>query len=317
MYSGDRPVTASSTGTLVYFGGQLQKTQLVWIDTATGKETGAIDAPAGLYSTLTISPDGRHAAVVKQESMNESAIWLVDLQRGGVTKFTSGRGNDSQPLWSPDGSRLAFASNPNGRTAFYVKAINGGPPETLLFDGGATFKTLNAWSHDGKSIVFGQLDPVTGQDLWILPIEGDKAGTPVPYLRTPFAKTFATLSVDDRWAAYLSSEGGSQDLWVESFPQPGEKYRVTTGGAIGGGFQRNGHLAFATLSDRQIYDVPLLPGKGFRLGSPRRLFTAPPVLFSIDIMPDGSKALVSLPVDRQSITALTVVLNWTAALPKR
>jgi serine/threonine protein kinase/Tol biopolymer transport system component len=317
IYSGDRPVTASSTGTLVYFGGQLQNTQLVWIDPASGREVGTVDAPAGLYSALTIAPDGRHAAVVKQESMNESAVWLVDLWRGGVTKFTSGRANDSQPVWSPDGSQLAFASNPNGRTAFYVKAIDGRSPERLLFDGGATFKTLYAWSHDRKSIVFGQLDPVTGQDLWILPVDGDKAGTPVPYLRTPFAKTFATLSLDDRWAAYLSSESGRQDLWVESFPQPGEKYRVTTGGALGGGFQRNGHLAFATLSDHQIYDVPMLPGKAFRLGSPRRLFTAPPVLFSIEMMPDGSKALASLPVDRQSITALTVVLNWTGALPKR
>jgi Tol biopolymer transport system component len=317
MYSGDRPATASSTGTLVYFGGQIQNTQMVWIDTATGKEMGAIDAPAGLYSGLTIAPDGRRAAVVKQESTNASAIWMVDLQRGGITRFTSGRGSDSQPLWSTDGARLAFASSPNGRTAFFVKAISGGSPETLLFDGGATFKTLHAWSHDGKSIVFGQLDPVTGQDLWILPLDGDKAGTPVPYLRTPFAKTFATLSLDDRWAAYLSPEGGRQDLWVESFPQPGERYRVTTGGALGGGFQRNGHLVYATLSDREIYDVPLLPGKEFRLGPPRRLFTAPPVTLGIDIMPDGSKALVSVPVDRQAITSLTVVLNWTGALPRR
>jgi hypothetical protein len=92
---------------------------------------------------------------------------------------------------------------------------------------------------------------------------------------------------------------------------------VTTGGAIGGGFQRNGHLAYATLSDRQIYDVPLLPGREFRLGPPRRLFTAPPITFAIDVMPDGSKALVSVPVDRQSITALTVVLNWTGAIPRR
>ncbi|HEX6463262.1 MAG TPA: protein kinase [Vicinamibacterales bacterium] len=317
MYSGDRPVTVSSTGTLVYLGGQIQNTQLMWIDAASGKETGTVDAPVGLYNALTIAPDGRHAAVVKQESINESAIWMVDLQRGGVTKFTSGQGNDSQPLWSPDSSRLAFASNPNGRTAFYVKAITGGSPETLLFDGGATFKTLNAWSHDGKSIVFGQLDPATGQDLWILPIDGDKAGAPAPYLRTPFAKTFASLSLDDRWAAYLSSEGGRQDLWVDSFPKPGERYRVTTGGALGGGFQRSGDLAFASLSDRQLYDVPLLPGKEFRLGPPRRLFSLPPVLFGIDIMPDGSKALMSVPVDSPSVTSLTVVEHWTGALPRR
>jgi serine/threonine-protein kinase len=195
-----------------------------------------------------------------------------------------------------------------------VKAINAAAPETLLFDGGATFKTLHAWSRDGKSIVFSQLDPATGLDLWILPIDGNSAGIPVPYLRTPFAETGATLSPDGRWAAYLSTEGGRQELWVNSFPQPGETFRVTTGGALGGGFIRDGRLAYVPSSDRRIYVAAPVPGKPFRLGPARQLLTTPSDMLAIDAMPDASKLLMSVPVDRNPITALTVVSNWTAAL---
>jgi len=197
-----------------------------------------------------------------------------------------------------------------------VKPIDGSSPETLLYGGGATFKSLHAWSRDGKSIVFSQLDPVTGQDLWILPIDGDRAGTPVPYVRTPFAETNATLSPDGRWAAYASLEGGRQDLWVNSFPKPGERQRVTTGGALGGGFQRNGQFAYMG-SDFTIYAATPLPGKEFRLGPARAFFTVPTDMVSLDGMPDLSKLLLALPVDRHPVSSLTVVSDWTASLPKR
>ena len=314
VYSGGRAASASTTGKVVYFGRQVQNTKMIWVDAASGRELDTIDAPAGFYGALAISPDGHYAAVVRHDSMNESTIWLLDLQRGGMTKLTNGPGNNSQPLWSPDSSRLAFATNRAGRSEFYVKAVNSASPETLLFNGGATFKTLYAWSEDGKSIVFGQLDPTTGQDLWILPLDGNKTGTPVPYIRTPAAETSASLSPDGRWCAYLSTDTGRSELWVDSFPTAGRRYRVTTGGALGGAFRRNGHLTYAPMNDRQVYDAVPLAGTEFRLGPARRLLTIPSDMVTIDMTLDGSKALMTVPVERNAVTSLTVVDHWTSAL---
>jgi hypothetical protein len=81
--------------------------QLTWIDRA-GKTLATIGAPAN-YGDLALSRDGKKAAVTLFGDQED--IWLIDLERDGLsTRFTFDDANEITPIWSPEGSRLAFGS---------------------------------------------------------------------------------------------------------------------------------------------------------------------------------------------------------------
>jgi len=121
-------VSASATGMLTYLASVPQNMRLVWLDAPTGKELGTLGMPPASYQAIRISPDGRHAAVVRAAAPGQSDIWIVDLDRGGVVRFTNGPGVSSQPIWSPDSRRIAFISDRNGGADFFMKDVHCGAP---------------------------------------------------------------------------------------------------------------------------------------------------------------------------------------------
>src|SRR5262249_44414320 len=144
--------------------------------------------------------------------------------------FTFGTGLTQYANISPDGRRVVFQYQRQGATEFLIKPTSGDSPETTLF-ASADLKNLIQWSADGRFIIFRSYDPHTGQDLYVLRVDGDRS--PIPYLRSPFNEWAGALSPDDRWMAYASDESGQREIYVQSFPKPGVKYRVST---EGGGF---------------------------------------------------------------------------------
>ena len=311
---GGRPVSVSSTGVMTYMGGSARSSKLIWLELATGKEAGGVEAAGGFYDQIAIAPDAKHAAITRTESAVEADIYIVDLERGGTTRLTNGPAANRNPLWSPDSTRVAYGSDRGGSTEFFVRSIAGGAEELLLKSSGL-FQALELWAPDGRSIVYSQLDPETQRDLWILPLTGERVAT--PYLRTAASEFWARISPDGRWLSYMSRENGANDLYVQPYPGGGQPYRVTSGGVSFGRFVSSGGIVYAVPGDPRLYLVDVYPGPPFRTGPPRIVGALPADLIAADSLPDLSKLLVSVPTERNAVVPLTMVTNWTEALRRK
>jgi Tol biopolymer transport system component len=224
--TGARVATSAGNGTLAYMNGRQVLFRLVWFDRA-GRQTGTLPLAPGNYQGVTLSPDGRTAAVVRVDSPGQANIWMVDLQSAVPTRFTFGSTLDGSPIFWPDGSRLVYQSNPNGRFDLFVKGITNGAPESTLVASDINFKYANVVTKDQRTLLFEQLDSRTGWDLMQQPLDG---GASRPLLRTNFNERWANLSPDGRWVAYCSDESGRPEIYVQAFPGLGSKLRVSTSG---------------------------------------------------------------------------------------
>ena len=103
-----------------------------------------------------ISPDGSKVAF-----SYKGDIFTVPYQGGEAVRLTSGPSYESSPVWSPDGSRIAFASDRNGGRDVYVMSADGGVPVRLTFD--STSEIPEAFSADGKDVIFSAViqDPAS------------------------------------------------------------------------------------------------------------------------------------------------------------
>jgi serine/threonine protein kinase/Tol biopolymer transport system component len=315
QWTGSPPVSTSTDGTLVYYDEGSRDTRFVWYDLKSEKPMGTVVAPEGTYQQVAISPDGRYAATVRVESAGRADIWLLDLQRGGTSRLTNGPGQNNNPSWSPDGKQIAFVSDRNNQTQIYVKPIDGGEERQVSSDDLA-FKSGGPWVRDGSALLFTALDPKTGQDIWILPIQGNDH-KPKPYIRSQFNDTSPTVSPDGRYVSYMSDETGQVEMYVQTYPTPTEKYRVTTGGAAFGGWLPDGRLAYGVPGTSDAYYVTLLPGPPMHTSPPQAFGSLPQGTLSADLMPDLSKMLALMPAERNAQISLSVVLNWAQMLGGR
>jgi dipeptidyl aminopeptidase/acylaminoacyl peptidase len=184
----------------------------------------------------------------------------------------------------------------------------------LLYQSGGQFKEVDAWSPDGRFLVFEQADPVTGWDLWLLPLEGERK--PIPYLRTPFNETGASLSPDGRWMAYCSDATGRLEVYVRSFPEAGAEHLITNAGGINSSWSKDGKelLVMNSTGDNVAWAVPVSTLPTFKPGTPRFLFKPQLDTLWITATPDGDRFLQLIPTGEAEPTTIAVDLNWPAQL---
>lgn len=317
--------SVSENGVLVFgAGGALVDQQLAWVDRA-GKRLGVVGKP-GRAGSDSLSPNGKRVAFVLAPPSGPGAdIWLYDLERDTATRFTFGRGLSVAPLWSPDGSRIVYASSATTLARFdiYQKPSSGAGKEELLSRGGTNLSIWD-WSRDGKWVVYSpEPNAKTKADLWLLPMEGDHK--PVPYLETPFNETLAQFSPDGRWMAYASDESGQEQVYVQPIPANGAKWQVSTSGGSRPRWSHDGRELFYTSADQKLMAVPVkiagISSGDFQAGAPQPLFdfTATPTAFGFGYQPsaDGHRFLVRTPAEGGTgPPPLTVVLHWEAGLKK-
>jgi Tol biopolymer transport system component len=196
--------------------------QLGWFDRS-GRALGTVGNPdAGVYEPRA-SPDTRRVLSVR---LPEYKLWLLDRARASRITFDLAT-VDASPVWSPDGTRIAFVSfrDPGGFGDIYQRPAGGTGVEELLV-ASKQAKYPNSWSADGRFLLYTSLDPQTGEDIWVLPLVGDR--TPSVFLKTPFGEGSGTFSPDGRWVAYSSNESGQNEIYVRPFVPPG-----TVSGAAG------------------------------------------------------------------------------------
>jgi serine/threonine-protein kinase len=341
--SGSAHFDVSRTGSLAYAVGKAEggERTMVWVDRE-GKAS-PLPLPPRSYLFPRISPDGRQIAF-EIEGVNHD-LYVHDPARGVTTKLTTD-GVSHAPVWTPDGKHIAFRSWKAGTmTMWWMPSDRSGPEERLTMVGAR--QSVVSFSPDGRYLAFTQMEmggmgmeagemammgpggagtETGGTGIWILPMQGDR--TPQRFASSKFIQGSGRFAPDGKWVAYCSNEeGGRNEVFVQPWPGPGPKIKVSSEGGTDPLWSRNGKELFYRNGDRMMAVAISLAG-GFRTGKPQLLWKAryshgmssscgPPGTTegNYDVAGDGRRFLMikDLDEDAQS-TRIIVVLNFAEEL---
>ena len=308
--------SVSQTGVLVYQTGSAGLgSRLVWFDRS-GKDVGML-GDAGDYGDVELSPDGKRVAVsLPDPSARTRDIWIFDVLRALRTRFTFDPGDELAAIWSPDGSRLMFASRARGPFDLFQKPTTGAGNNDVVYADRLN-KLPTSWSSDGRSILF-TVAGATSNDIWMLPLAGDRK--PVPVVQTPFNENNGRFSPDGRWIAYVSSESGRSEIYVAAASGQAGKWQVSTAGGTFPRWRRDGKELFYVAPDNKIIAAQVTgQTSGFEVGAVKALFEMRPRTgqrYAYDVTGDGQRFLVNSVANDSTPEPLTLVVNWIAALKK-
>ena len=308
--------TICNAGSLVYISGGSQASQrrMVWVS-RNGAEQPLL-APPQAYQYVRLSPDGRRVAVEL-----DNQIWLYDLTRDTLTRFTFDGSVNQSPVWAPDGKRVVFYSNKAGGSfnLWWQLADGSGGLERLT--SGDYPDIAKSFSPDGQILAYHKNSPKTQKDIWVLRMSDHKAQ---PFLETPFNEGGPTFSPDGHWLAYVSNESGRPEVYVQPYPGPGGKWQISTEGGTEPAWNRNGRELFYRSGNKMmVLDVATQPS--FSAGKPRVLFEGqyftsdwPLVSTAYDVSADGQRFLMVKRTEQAaSATQINVVLNWFEELKQK
>lgn len=296
--------------------GRRHTSTLRWYDRA-GRATGDVrrqDAPFG----VSLSPDERTAAL---GALDANGILLLDLAHPAKLpdQLLERRG---APVWSPDGTRLAFAAADASRTDWQIQlAPTGGGTATTLLRAPRMASPLS-WSPDGRVLIYLSRDPAAG-DLWAVTLTGN--APPVPVARGSFQAAHAQFSPDGRWIAYAAQNGPSRDVFVQPYPPTGQKWIVSADGGDQPRWRADSRELIYVSSNRFVMAVDVQTEPAFRLGIPHRLFEArlrshnddrspSDDLFQYAISRDAQRFLVDTIDDAESSAIVRLATNWKNSL---
>ena len=265
-------VSVSTAGLVAYRSGGSSRRQLAWFD-RTGKALGVAGKPDDSNALAPeLSPDGRRIAF-DRTIQGSRDVWLMDVARGGLMRFTFDAAPDGFPAWSPDGSRIVFESSRKGSWDIWLKPSSLVGIEELLLGTPNNEWPLN-WSKDGRFLLYYQDGGKTGADLWALPMTGDDR-KPVSVAITPFDEATGEFSPDGRWVAYDTNESGRFEVVVQPFPKATGKWQVSTSGGIRPRWRADGKELYFVAPDGTLMGAPVV-GKdpAFEAGTPVPLFHA-------------------------------------------
>ncbi|HEX7709275.1 MAG TPA: protein kinase [Thermoanaerobaculia bacterium] len=301
---GSIAATASSNGVLAWQDElQIAKTTIYRLDRS-GKEGTIVPDEGG--SNLDLSRDDTRLAYERLDSRSRNRdIWIVDLIRGGRSRLTFDPATDLGPVWSPDGSRIAFASNRETAMGIYEKSSSGAGSETLIHKV-ATFAEAVDWSRDGKFIVFE-----SEGNLHLLPLDG--GGTPIPLAANPAVREHsARFSPDGRFAAYASNDTGHDEIYVQEVPPTGAKWQISVAGGTSPRWRGDGKEILYIDTRGRLQSVLVSTTPRFEASIPRELFSMADAFGprrDYAVSHDGSSIYVSR-TETSPPMPIRLVLNW-------
>jgi Tol biopolymer transport system component len=274
-----------------------------------GNTTSRIAEP-GDYSNPALSPDEKKLAVSRMDPEKRTRdLWIFDLVHKTSSRFTFDPVDENKPIWSPDGSRIAY--NVNYRQDFsdiYEKGTAGISEPRLLVRSSEN-KSLQDWSPDGSFITYRMEN-----GIWALPVEGERSPKNLVGAVPHIAAT-AELSPDGRWIAYQTNEANRAEIYVQRLHPPTGKWQLTTNGGMEPHWRRDGKELFFISQDR-LMAVPINTNNGFVTGMAKALFELRLETVArrsrYQVASNGQLFLLNRPV---SSSPIVVTINWTDVRP--
>jgi Tol biopolymer transport system component len=298
--------SASANGVVAYRTGGSMATELIWFDRQ-GRRLGTLGV-AGAYSTPALSRDEKKLVVCRLDlQLGTRDLWLFDLVRGTSSRLTFDPAEETNPLWSPDGSRVAFSSSSKGTMDIYQKAATGAGDAQLLRESRDPKITMD-WSPDGRYILYA-----SGNRNWALPLEGERK--PID-LSSISRGGNPRISPNGRWVAYVSIESGRREVHVQNFPLAEGRWQVSTTGGMEPSWRADGKELFYLLGEKLMAVDVKTDSQVFESGTPKPLFDVRLQTGSwrtrYQVAANGQRFLVNVPLDVSSPSPITVVLNWAS-----
>jgi Tol biopolymer transport system component len=316
--------SAAADGTLAYLAGGSGFSQLVWYD-RDGKQLGRVGPRAEQYS-VALSLDGNKVGIVRRDPNGASqGLWLHDLESGSDDRVTPPGASVYNGIWSPDSHSIWFVMGGQNTLGLYKQDVRAGPHNLVQkLDAPRSLADLNQ-----RFLVYSELDPKTGVDIWYVPVESGRPGAAVKVVGTDANESFGQLSPDGKWLAYRSEEAGRMEVYIRPFPAGSRVWPVSAADPehIANAFEprwsRDGKLLYFLTG---IGPVTLMAVSveadgqgGLRLRSPQRLFDlripmnlAQANRWSYSPHPDGKRFLVNALVEGGQ-PAVNIITNWQKA----
>ena len=313
----------SDTGTLVYLAGEsvTEGVDIQWLD-RDGKASPLRTTYANWWN-LRFAPDGRRLALQITDGTDD--IWIYEWSRDVLTRLTGNAGDNTNPVWTPDGHRLVFASTRESKAPnlYWQRADETGGAARLTTSGNA--QRPGSWDPTGRYLVFEELDAQSKLNVMMLSMDGDessgwKAGNATAILNSIHNEYQPAVSPDGRWLAYVSDESGRDQVYVRPFRRTGGRVQVSVAGGrapvwsptsaeilYGFAESNQGQIMIAPYSvkgDEFIVDKPRpWLGQRYQGRGPNRMF---------DIHPDGTRVALGPvigPDNRPHYDHVTMVFN--------
>jgi serine/threonine-protein kinase len=316
-----REFSLSEEGTLIYQSGfsRANDQLLAWVDREGREEL--LEAPARGYAYPRLSRDGTRLAL-NTGGPPAPAIWMWDLRRQTLQRFTLNPAGNSMLAWSPDGQRLAFGSNRFGISNLFSQAADGtGEPERLLESD--RIQQPLTFAPDGR-LLFSADVAGHGRDIHALSMDGSHRVERILYGATNEGN--AEVSPDGRWIAYDSDESGQFEIYVRPYPDAyaGPRSQISSGGGRQPLWSRDGRELFYRDFDGALLAASVTLTPTFAAGPVVKLFASANYFGSgsalggrtYDLSLDGSRFLMIKQLPTDEAAALVVVLNWFEELKR-
>ncbi len=303
----------AANGLLAYVPGRPEgpRNRLTWLY-EDGTEEPLPGAGPGGYIDPALSPDGKRVAVALAGDRTRD-IWIFDLEHESRARLTF-EGENTTPVWLPDGKSLIFYSVRSGLGSAWITAADGsGEPRPLRSIAGSSLGVLDVSKDGGLALLEFYGDQKT--DLYVLPLDDPDADL-IPFVDTPADERHPRFSPDDRWVAYTSDETGDYEVFVRPYPGPAGRWQISAGGIDPHWSPDGRRIHYRNNRTWWVVDVDPGDGKGrsFRTGTPRLVRKDLPrasLQWTYTLSRAGDAILLAVPEgDRLVSTEIRVVVDW-------
>jgi len=299
----------SGDGSIFYVAGiDARLGSLTWVDRNGNEEP--LRLPFTDYGSFKISPDGTKVALTIFEGQARD-IWIYDIKRENLTRLTSNQ-DSALPIWTPDGKWIFYRHNMH---IYRIPADGSGVEEQITFDEPCPYGSPFSFSPKGD--LFTTICQAENSTIWIVPVDPDQKS--YPYLQSLFYEAFPAFSPDGRWIAYTSDEAGRWEIYIQSFPDPGGKRRVSYSGGEEVRWIRSGPKMFFRFGSG-FWEAGVSDATEMIVDKPRLLFEGPYINlpgYSYDVSPEGLRFLVVKgPEQELEVGQLQVITNFYEKLKR-